>query len=90
MPSTAKRRTATNPDARKPALSLLKGPDSQTWVSTALRCLPILACALLLTTSTHAQPINPALMKYACGPANRMFATLSQKSLYTQTPPAST
>ena len=24
-------------------------------------------------------------MKYACGPANRMFATLSEKSLYSPT-----
>src|SRR5579864_2724084 len=85
MPSTTKRRTATNLGARKPALSLPKGPHSRTWVSTALRCLPVLPCALLLTVSVPAQPINSALMKYACGPANRMFATLSEKSLYTPT-----
>src|ERR1700729_4583085 len=42
--------------------------------------------ALYLSTvlAAHAQP-NPALMKYACGPANRMFATLSPASRFTDT-----
>ncbi|HEX4577712.1 MAG TPA: rhamnogalacturonan acetylesterase [Edaphobacter sp.] len=39
---------------------------------------------LFLSTAfaAHAQG-NPALMKYACGPANRMFATLSPNSRFT-------
>src|SRR5580704_2301972 len=42
--------------------------------------------ALYLSTAlaAHAQP-NLALMKYACGPANRMFATLSPASRFTDT-----
>ena len=41
---------------------------------------------LYLSTAlaAHAQP-NLALMKYACGPANRMFATLSPTSRFTDT-----
>jgi lysophospholipase L1-like esterase len=38
---------------------------------------------LLATPALAAQ--SPALMNYACGPANRMFATLSATSLYTET-----
>src|ERR1700743_1413920 len=41
--------------------------------------------ALYLSTVAHAQ-LNPNLMKYACGPANRMFATLSPTSRFTATP----
>src|SRR5271156_42305 len=42
--------------------------------------------ALYLSTAlaAYAQP-NLALMKYACGPANRMFATLSPTSRFTDT-----
>ncbi len=42
--------------------------------------------ALYLSTAltAHAQ-LNPNLMKYACGPANRMFATLSPTSRFTDT-----
>src|ERR1700761_3834866 len=40
--------------------------------------------ALYLSTVAHAQ-LNPNLMKYACGPANRMFATLSPTSRFTDT-----
>jgi lysophospholipase L1-like esterase len=42
--------------------------------------------ALYLSTSpaAHAQ-LNPNLMKYACGPANRMFATLTPTSRFTDT-----
>jgi lysophospholipase L1-like esterase len=42
---------------------------------------------LLLATPALAQSPaqSPALMKYACGPANRMFATLSTTSLYSET-----
>ncbi|MCU1321427.1 MAG: lipolytic protein family [Acidobacteriaceae bacterium] len=47
--------------------------------------LKLVLPALALTSTTLAQPVNPALMKYACGPANRMFATLSPVSLYTDT-----
>ena len=42
---------------------------------------------LLVTSAAFAEPVNPALMKYACGPANRMFSTLSATSLYTDTTP---
>jgi lysophospholipase L1-like esterase len=40
---------------------------------------------LLLLLATPALAQSPALMKYACGPANRMFATLSPTSLYSET-----
>ena len=40
---------------------------------------------MCLTSATLAQSANPALMKYACGPANRMFSTLSASSLYSDT-----
>jgi len=45
-----------------------------------------IATALYLSTAlaAHAQ-INPNLMKYTCGPANRMFATLSPASRFTDT-----
>ena len=33
----------------------------------------------LVASAQAAQPLNPALMKYACGPANRMFAKASGK-----------
>ncbi|GGA54329.1 rhamnogalacturonan acetylesterase [Edaphobacter acidisoli] len=39
--------------------------------------------AFALATPVLAQ--SPALMKYACGPANRMFATLSASSIYSDT-----
>jgi lysophospholipase L1-like esterase len=52
-------------------------------------CLTLLPLATLylstaLTAQAHSesQP-NPNLMKYACGPANRMFATLSPASRFT-------
>jgi lysophospholipase L1-like esterase len=36
--------------------------------------------------STHSEAqVNPNLMKYACGPANRMFATLSPSMRFTDT-----
>jgi lysophospholipase L1-like esterase len=47
-----------------------------------------LATLYLSTTVAHTQPaasFNPNLMKYACGPANRMFATLSPTSRFTGT-----
>jgi lysophospholipase L1-like esterase len=47
--------------------------------------LPSLAALFLFTAlAAHAQ-LNPNLMKYACGPANRMFATLSPTSRFTDT-----
>jgi lysophospholipase L1-like esterase len=47
--------------------------------------LPSLAALFLFTAlAGHAQ-LNPNLMKYACGPANRMFATLSPGSRFTDT-----
>jgi lysophospholipase L1-like esterase len=46
------------------------------------RLLPL--ATLLVASSAFAQPVNPALMKYACGPANRMFSTLSATTLYSE------
>ncbi len=45
----------------------------------------VLPMLFAVSAAMFAQPVNPALMKYACGPANRMFATLSPASLYTET-----
>ncbi|WP_433972092.1 rhamnogalacturonan acetylesterase [Tunturiibacter lichenicola] len=49
------------------------------------RIFPTLATLATLTIASHAQAPNLALMKYACGPANRMFATLSPTSRFTDT-----
>jgi lysophospholipase L1-like esterase len=49
------------------------------------RIIPTLAIVATLTIASHAQAPNLALMKYACGPANRMFATLSPTSRFTDT-----
>jgi lysophospholipase L1-like esterase len=49
-----------------------------------LTLLPLGALYLSTTLTAHAQ-LNPNLMKYACGPANRMFATLSPTSRFTDT-----
>ena len=49
-----------------------------------LALLPLAALYLSPTLTAHAQ-LNPNLMKYACGPANRMFATLSPASRFTDT-----
>jgi len=46
--------------------------------------LPLAALYLSTGASAQAQ-LNPNLMKYACGPANRMFATLSPSSRFTDT-----
>jgi lysophospholipase L1-like esterase len=46
--------------------------------------LPLAALYLSTSLTAHAQ-FNPNLMKYACGPANRMFATLSPASRFTDT-----
>jgi lysophospholipase L1-like esterase len=52
---------------------------------TKLTLLPLTAIYLSTAmAAAHAQP-NLALMKYACGPANRMFATLSPTSRFTDT-----
>jgi lysophospholipase L1-like esterase len=50
----------------------------------ALKLTLTTVAALYLSTAAHAQ-LNPNLMKYACGPANRMFATLSPTSRFTDT-----
>jgi lysophospholipase L1-like esterase len=49
-----------------------------------LTLLPLAALYLSTSLTAHAQ-FNPNLMKYACGPANRMFATLSPASRFTDT-----
>lgn len=46
--------------------------------------LPLAALYLSTALIAQAQP-NPNLMKYACGPANRMYATLSPTSRFTDT-----
>jgi lysophospholipase L1-like esterase len=52
--------------------------------SSARQILFLLPLAALYLSTAHAQ-LNPNLMKYACGPANRMFATLSPASRFTDT-----
>jgi lysophospholipase L1-like esterase len=52
--------------------------------SRGLHLLTLLPLAALYLSTAHAQ-LNPNLMKYACGPANRMFATLSPASRFTDT-----
>src|SRR5271163_1326258 len=50
--------------------------------------LPLAALYLSTALAAHAQSetqFNPNLMKYACGPANRMFSTLSPTSRFTDT-----
>jgi lysophospholipase L1-like esterase len=49
--------------------------------------LPLAALYLSTTLTVHAQPSQPNLnlMKYACGPANRMFAPLSPTYRFTDT-----
>jgi lysophospholipase L1-like esterase len=49
-----------------------------------LTLLSLAALYLSTALTAHAQ-LNPNLMKYACGPANRMFATLSPTSRFTDT-----
>src|SRR5882672_2864342 len=49
-----------------------------------LTLLPLAALYLSTGLAAHAQ-LNPNLMKYACGPANRMFATLSPTTRFTDT-----
>jgi lysophospholipase L1-like esterase len=49
-----------------------------------LTLLPLTTLYLFAAITAHAQ-LNPNLMKYACGPANRMFATLSPTSRFTDT-----
>ncbi len=49
------------------------------------RTLPALAALYLSTALAANAQLNPNLMKYACGPANRMFATLSPTSRVTDT-----
>ena len=46
--------------------------------------LTLLTLLTLAALATPAFAQSPALMKYACGPANRMFATLSADSVYTE------
>jgi lysophospholipase L1-like esterase len=52
--------------------------------SSLLTLLPLAALYLSTPFTARAQ-LNPNLMKYACGPANRMFATLSPTSRFTDT-----
>ena len=50
--------------------------------------LPVTALYLSTVFAAHAQPdspFNPNLMKYACEPANRMFATLTPATRFTDT-----
>src|SRR5580698_551683 len=49
-----------------------------------LTLLPLAALYLSTSLTAHAQ-FNPNLMKYACGPANRMFASLAPASRFPDT-----
>jgi lysophospholipase L1-like esterase len=60
--------------------SSVQRPNRRTYLT--LLSLAVLYLSTALTA--HAQ-LNPNLMKYACGPANRMFATLSPTSRFTDT-----
>jgi lysophospholipase L1-like esterase len=53
--------------------------------SPVRRIFPTIGIIATLTIASDAQAPNLALMKYACGPANRMFATLSPTSRFTDT-----
>jgi lysophospholipase L1-like esterase len=53
--------------------------------SPVRRIFLALATLTAATIAAQAQAPNLALMKYACGPANRMFATLSPTSRFTDT-----
>src|ERR1700722_18506466 len=53
--------------------------------SPVRRIFPTVATFAPLAIAAHAQAPNLALMKYAGGPANRMFATLSPTSRFTDT-----
>jgi lysophospholipase L1-like esterase len=56
--------------------------------SLILLLIPTLYLSTALTAQAQpGTPFNPNLMKYACGPANRMFATLSPASRFTDTTP---
>jgi lysophospholipase L1-like esterase len=58
--------------------------NSRQTPNRALKLTIATVAALYLSTAAQAQ-FNPNLMKYACGPANRMFATLSPTSRFTDT-----
>jgi lysophospholipase L1-like esterase len=61
-----------------------QGSSQRLLHRSRLTLLPFAALYLSTTLTAHAQ-LNPNLMKYACGPANRMFATLSPTSRFTDT-----
>ncbi|HEY6376305.1 MAG TPA: hypothetical protein VIX90_12345, partial [Edaphobacter sp.] len=46
--------------------------------------LPVAILYLSTALTAHAQP-NPNLMKYSCGPENRLFSTLSPTTRFTGT-----
>src|SRR5580700_2790796 len=65
-----------------------RGPQRKQNHPSSLTLLLIPALYLSTALTANAQPpapFNPNLMKYACGPANRMFATLSPTSRFTDT-----
>src|SRR5579871_432812 len=53
--------------------------------STHTLLLSLAALYLPTAFAAHAQAPNPNLMKYSCGPADRLFATLSPTSRFTGT-----
>ena len=61
-----------------------RGPIPTQNLPIKLTLATLAALYLSTVVTAHAQP-NLALMKYACGPANRMFATLSPTSRFTDT-----
>src|SRR5580692_9733028 len=65
-----------------------RGPQRKQNHPSSLTLLLIPALYLSTALTANAQPpapFNPNLMKYACGPANRMFATLSPTTRFTDT-----
>ncbi len=59
-------------------------PNRRPNLTLATLATLYLSTALAAHSQIQPQP-NPALMKYACGPANRTFATLSPASRFTDT-----
>jgi lysophospholipase L1-like esterase len=66
-----------------------RNTSSRGSIHSPRRCLQLTLLALAplyLSTAAYSEAqLNPNLMKYACGPANRMFATLSPASRFTDT-----
>jgi lysophospholipase L1-like esterase len=66
---------------------LLQRPKHHSHLTLLPLAALYLSTTLIAQTPSEAQPnqFNPNLAKYACGPANRLFATLSPTSRFTDT-----